>query len=161
MKYSLVIVIFVFLVACTPGAFPFLATPAPKLSPVERYLEGVSDRFESLGSTTRTTEQQLAALAKDQNLFKDKSWRDTLTRALLLMRKDYRIIAETLPPPAAQEYHAIILQAEVHSDRAAELLLAWLDDRDDAKYRQALLEFEIAERGVNGAQPILDALLKK
>lgn len=148
--------------ACSPGGILAQATPTRAYSsPIDAYLIEVDGDFESMDSSIRSVRAQLAALDKDPSQAQDPAWRATLTSALLQLRQDFQTIMDFQPPSEVLSYHKAILDADSHADKAAALLLTWLDDHDQEKYTRAVRELDAEEAGLGPAQKILDSLQGK
>jgi hypothetical protein len=160
MKLIAIGLLCLFLVGC--GAAPALLGPTPKptLRAIDVYMNETGDYFESLASSTALVKTRIAAEQQDTKLFDDLSWRKEITGALNRIRRDYQTVTNAPPPVGTEAYHNAMIDAEAHTARAADLLLAWLADRDDAKMKQALSELNISEAGLAQAQGILNSLLK-
>ncbi len=161
MKFTPVVALTILLVACSGGVFPGQAAPKPTLTAIDVYMNETSDYYESLAASTITVKNQLAADQKDLSLFDDQNWRMIITKALNQIRKDYHTVSTAPPPQGIEAYHQAMIQAEAHTDHAASLLLAWLNDKDPAKLSEATGEFAAADAGLKQAQAILDTLLRK
>jgi hypothetical protein len=157
------------LAGCGATATPSRPTPKPTLdprlkptpSPLEQYLIVTSDTYESINYGTRTMLASANVGAQDAVLFNKREWRQPLTAVLMQMRMDYQTLVQLQPPAGSEEYHQAMLDAEVHDDRAAELLLVWLDDKEVKKYNLAIAEMDSTQAGIKRAQEIFDRLFKK
>jgi hypothetical protein len=160
MKLRLVLTLFALVVGCAPSGLPFLATPKPTLTAIEVYLNETDGISESLATGERIVREQLNAEQTAPSLLADQSWRDTLTENLRQIRKDYQTLSQAWAPAGSEQYHQALTAAESHADKAAELLLAWLDDKDQTKYEQATKELKAEEAGLEQAQQLLDSQKK-
>jgi hypothetical protein len=161
MKVWLVLTLFALIAGCAPSGLPFLATPKPTLTAIDVYLNETDGVSESLATGNRVVREQLNAQQTDPSLLANQPWRDTLTKNLRQIRLDYQTLSQAWAPPGSEQYHQALTAAESHSDKAAELLLAWLDDKDEAKYEQAVKELKAEEAGLAQAQQLLESLQKK
>lgn len=150
------------LVACVPGKTlgPLAAAPKATLTAIQVYLNETDNYTESLASSTALVKTRLADEQKDASLFVDKFWRDSLAGALRQIHSDYSTLSLTPLPQGTEDYHNAVMAAEAHTDKAALLLLEWLDNKDDGKLKQAQQEFDISAQGLAEAQKILDGLQK-
>jgi hypothetical protein len=160
-KVRLVLTLFALVVGCASSGLPLPATPKPTLTAIEVYLNETDDVSESLATGDRIVREQLSAEKAEPSLLANQPWRDTLTKNLLQIRKDYQTLTQAWAPAGSEEYHQALTAAESHADKAAELLVAWLDDKDEAKYEQAAAELKTEEAGLEQAQQVLDSLQKK
>lgn len=162
MKPLLILAWAVLLSGCASVALPFAApTPRPTLSAIEVYLSETDDHMESMFVYTSDLTDRLKAEQKDATLFINSQWRDSVTKSLKGLRMEYQELQKVPPIEGTERYSAAVLAAEAHTDSAAQLLLAWLDDQDNTKYQQAMQELDAAKAGRDSEQAILDSLLKK
>jgi hypothetical protein len=161
MKVWLVLTLFALVVGCAPSGLPFLATPKPTLTAIDVYLNETDGVSESLATGERIVREQLNAEQTEPSLLADQPWRDTLTKNLRQIRQYYQTLSQAWAPAGSETYYQALTAAEAHADKAAELLLAWLDDKDDTKYEQAAKELKAEAAGLEQAQQLLDSLQKK
>lgn len=158
----MVVIASIWVAACSPGGLLGTATPTRQYtSPIDAYLIEIDGDFESIDSSIRTIRAQIATWDKDPSQTSNQAWRDTLKAALLQLRQDYQTLVDFQPPPQVMPYHKAVLDADAHADKAAILLLAWLDDHDQQKYQEAIQELSAEEAGLAQAQKILDTLQGK
>jgi hypothetical protein len=160
MKLWMVLTLALLVVGCSSATHALSPAPKPTLSAIDVYINETTDYYESLASATALVKSRLADEQKDAALFGKPEWRDALIGALQRIRRDYQTVSQAPPPIGTEEYHTAMIQAESHTDQAAALLLAWLDDKDGAKFEQAQQEMATAESGLAQAQKVLDALMK-
>jgi hypothetical protein len=161
MRVWLVLSLVVLAAGCAPSAIVPGPTPRPTFTAIEVYLNETDPISESLATGARVMKEQLSAEEADPRLLTDPSWRDTMTKDLRQLREDYQTLTQAWAPPGSEQYHQALTAAEAHTDKAAQLLLAWLDDRDAAKLTQAMQEMKLEETQLAQAQQLLDSLLKK
>ena len=162
MKCWLVLALAVLFSGCSSVVLPFQApTPRPTLSAIDVYLSETDDHMESMFVYNNDLTDQLNAEQKDATLLTNSQWRASITKSLKGLDMEYQALQQLPPIAGTEQYSAAVLAAEAHTDNAAQLLLAWLDDHDKTKYQQALQELDAAKAGRDSEQPILDSLLKK
>lgn len=160
MRATLVAWLCILVVGCASAPSLLGPTPKPTLRAIDVYMNETSDYFESMASSTALLKTRIASEQQDTGLFNDSNWRTEMTGALRRIRRDYQTVTNAPPPLGTEAYHNAMIAAESHTDKAAELLLAWLEDKDDAKMKQALNELNISDAGLAQAQGILNTLLK-
>ncbi len=161
MKVWFVFVLGVLVVSCASTGLPFQPTPTPTLSAIDVYLNETDGISESLATGARIVREQVQAEQNDPTLLTNQAWRDTLTKNLRQIRQDYQTLTQAWAPAGSEQYQQAYDAAEAHLDKASELLLAWLDDKDQTKYEQALQELKAEEAGLAQAQQLLNPPPKK
>ncbi len=161
MKVALLLGFCLVFVGCAAPGLALQPTPKPTPTALDVYLAETDPVSESLATGERIVKEQLDAEQKDATLFDNSQWRDTLTKNLRQVRQDYQTLSQAWPPAGSEPYQKALVAAEAHSDQAAALLLTWLDDKDAAKYQQAMQELQAAAAGLEQAQQVLDTLTKQ